>query len=285
MIAIHHRGRLGNTLFQYSFGRILAERFGYALGCHKIQGFSNAIPLDGLKYGKKFGVFLTYDNIDSVLKDLENNKPHKVITNIGFQQYSLYKNSKEKIKQWLKPDLQLNKNDVSNLDFRINNNGKLENILIDKITDDDIVIMQRLGNFVHFKMDLKLNYFHTILKQAKFKRVFITSDDIESDMLGSFAEYNPIFVFGPPLVHYSFASLFNKIVMSQSTFCWWIAWLSEAKEIYFPFTMDGYWSKPRFTRKDDSRINLIVDEYRYHYVREIKEGEYVFDSLENILKP
>jgi hypothetical protein len=107
---------------------------------------------------------------------------------------------------------------------------------------------------------------------------------MESKMLDGFAEYNPIFLFGPPLVHYSFASLFNKMVMSQSTFCWWIAWLSEAKEIYLPFAADGYWSEKRFTRQDNSRINLIVDEERYHYVKEIGVGEYAFETMENILK-
>jgi len=282
MIVIHYRGKLGNRLFQYAFGRILAERFGYALRCKKIDGFSNTTQIDGLKQGRHTGVFLNYNNINKILNDLENNKPHKVIMNMGFQQYEFYKDSKEKIKQWLKPDLQLN--DISNLDFRVKKDGKFEKIKVDKINSDDIIVMQRLRNYIRFKMDLKINYFHTILKKANHKRVFITSDDMESEMLDEFSEYNPIFLFGPPLVHYSFASLFNKMVMSQSTFCWWIAWLSEAKEIYLPFTADGYWSEKRFTREDDSRINLVVDEDRYHYVKEIGGGEYAFETMENILK-
>ena len=286
MIVIHHRGRLGNALFQYSFGRILAERFGYALSCHKIRGFSNATPVDGARHDKRSRVYLTYNNIDRVLSDIKNNKHHRVVMNIGFQQYAFYRDYKEKIRGWLKPDLQLDRNDLSGLDFREKKDGKFEKIKVDEITDDDIVVMQRLHNFVRFRMDLKINYFNTILKTASFRRLFITSDDFNSEMLDGFAPYNPIFLFGPPLVHYSFASLFNKMVMSQSTFCWWIAWMSDATEIYFPFTANGYWSKDRFTRGDNSRINLVVDdEDRYRYVREYQwEGEYRLERAKDILK-
>ena len=40
MIDVKYNGGLGNNLFQYCFGRILAERLGYALAAPPIPGFA-----------------------------------------------------------------------------------------------------------------------------------------------------------------------------------------------------------------------------------------------------
>lgn len=39
MIEVRYRNRLGNNLFQYALGRILAEEKGYALKAAPIAGF------------------------------------------------------------------------------------------------------------------------------------------------------------------------------------------------------------------------------------------------------
>ena len=53
--------------------------------------------------------------------------------------------------------------------------------------------------------------------------------------------------------------------MTESTYCWWAGFLSEAKEIYFPLVKD--W-------KNDSNVSLeIDDEDRFIYVD--KNGDIV----------
>ena len=39
MIKVQYGGRLGNNMFQYCFGRILAEKLGYELIASPIMGF------------------------------------------------------------------------------------------------------------------------------------------------------------------------------------------------------------------------------------------------------
>ena len=39
MIHVEYGGRLGNNLFQYCFGRILATELGYKLEAPRINGF------------------------------------------------------------------------------------------------------------------------------------------------------------------------------------------------------------------------------------------------------
>ena len=280
MITLKYRGGMGNRFFVYCLGRILAERFGYALKCKKIEGFSNTIPIEGVRHMEN-PVRIDRNNIDTTISDIENNKHHQMVIWYSMQYYRLYKNHKEKIRQWLKPDLQIN--DVSSLDFRVKNNNVFEKISIDKINNGDIIIIQRLNDFIDLRLDLKFNYFDKILKNIKFNRIFIISDEIESEMFNGFAEYKPIYLFGNAFTHYSFASLFNRMIISQSTYSWWIAWLSNASEIYLPFTAGGSWSERWLKRR---KVNLIVDdENRYNYVREMAyESDYFFEKSENILK-
>ena len=41
MITVKYQGGLGNMLFQYCFGRMLATRLGYKLNASHINGFSS----------------------------------------------------------------------------------------------------------------------------------------------------------------------------------------------------------------------------------------------------
>jgi len=281
MIIIRYRGGMGNKFFVYCYGRILAEQFKYALCCGKIPGFSNIQPIDGFKCNHN-AVKIYFNNATQIFKDLNDNKHHKIILKYSMQEYYLYKNHKEKIKHWLKPDLEFDKNNISHLDFRVKKNNIFEKTIIENIGSEDVILVQRLKNFVDLRVDIKFNYFETILNNINFKRLFIISDEFESEMFNKFSKYNPIYLFGDPLTHYSFPMLFDKMIISQSTFCWWIAWMSNAKEIYFPLTANGYWSERWMTY---NCVNLIVDEDRYHMVREIpKESEFVFEDKNKVLK-
>ena len=51
MIEVRYQGRLGNHLFQYCFGRILAEKMGYKLKADPIPGFpATSVPVEGHDY-------------------------------------------------------------------------------------------------------------------------------------------------------------------------------------------------------------------------------------------
>ena len=60
MIQVNFLGRLGNNLFQYAFGRILAESMGYALRSPKISYFNNQIDLQGNVIQNFIGIDCVY---------------------------------------------------------------------------------------------------------------------------------------------------------------------------------------------------------------------------------
>jgi hypothetical protein len=76
-----------------------------------------------------------------------------------------------------------------------------------------------------------------ILKQESFRRLYITgaydrSNAFDRKYLGFFSPYSPILVAPDPVQNFYFLMSFDKIVCSNSTFCWWAAWFGEASRIY-----------------------------------------------------
>jgi hypothetical protein len=109
---------------------------------------------------------------------------------------------------------------------------------------------------------LPFEYFDIILRNIKMNRLFITSDSPQHPLLKPFDKYSPIYFFqSDPIKTFNFIRIFNRIVLSQSSYSWWAAFLSQAEEIYYPITQNGQWVvRP----KNDE--DLRVDEDRYVYV-------------------
>ena len=65
MISVNYTGRMGNNMFQYCIGRIMAEKMGYALSAKPISGFDGTLEkIDGLRYDKP--LIISADDIDTV---------------------------------------------------------------------------------------------------------------------------------------------------------------------------------------------------------------------------
>ena len=56
MIDVRYSDRMGNRMFQYCLGRILAEEFGFALHAEALPGFPNT--------GKKIEGLMIHDPVD-----------------------------------------------------------------------------------------------------------------------------------------------------------------------------------------------------------------------------
>lgn len=143
---------------------------------------------------------------------------------------------------------------------------------VDNITENDIVLSIRLGRdyLGQHKFRLLLgDYFKIVLDNVPHERVFITSQDPYHVILKDLYVYDPIFLDHVSPIHtFNFVRLFNKIAISQSTYSWWAAYLSQASEIYFPITKDGPWSYGPNQRDKWKRYghDLMVNENRYKYV-------------------
>lgn len=236
MIEVRYMGRLGNNLFQYCFGRILAERMGFKLEANPIPGFPNTrTKIEGHDYSSRPTQFLTGQIVDleAVVKDKTK---RKIVLSGYFQRYEYYKKHKDVIREdWLSMDISID----------------------EKVNPEDIVAYLRRGEVVRDGYAMPFSYFKKVLKMVKYERLFLCTDDPQDPFISLFRKYKPIVYHTPNdyLKDFKFITLFDRIIASSSTFNWWAAFLSNAKEIFVPACSYGYiWGKTK------SDISGMVDD-------------------------
>lgn len=239
MVYINYKGRLGNNIFQYCLGRIIAENLKFKL-VGKLNDFSNAIEFDGRSFLNPIeslsGHDIDFNNI------INNKNERKIILNGFFQNINYYLNSKEKINEWLKINKQ----------YRVPNSK-------------DLVLHVRGGDlynkFPHVQYPpLPFVYYKNIIESESFDKLYIVTENVSDIIVDKLNKNFKLEIISQsPVEDYFFMLNSKKLVLSVSTLSWWSGWMSLAEKIYFP--MYGLWH-PNSIRKD---VNLIVDEDRYIY--------------------
>ncbi len=213
MITFSNGGRLGNQLFQYVSARLLAE-------------------LNGLRLNADYN---GSDTLTPTIPDhgdlCENNsvaiEESKEIDNIFNREYE--KRHYHLIGYW------------QNADYYLPHRDKILRYFEEKATlitnKKDIVMHVRLGDYKHFGKNgnvLHPDYYLNILKEEVFDNLYIVIDEIDEKYLSNFDCYNPIVISASEKHDFWFLTEFNKIIISNSTFAWWSAFLSNASKIYTP---------------------------------------------------
>jgi hypothetical protein len=271
MIKVHRiNNGLGNKMFEYALGRILAVQLGFRLEAKPIQGFSNTNKLvDGKAYRKEDGypleVIRGHDH--DIYQTLQDKSPREIQVCWPVQRYDYYKGHVVQIKKWFKIERATFKPEI-----------------------EDVVIHIRRGDYLQHavKSDkrgypLPYDFYRKILSQIKYRKIYIVTDDPHDNFLGNFKGYNAKILssFQNPkggwqeqkkgnnekylisqIEDFKIIKEFKRIILSASSFSWWAAFLSDAKEVYFPIPKKGYWSDNR------PDIELRVPEKRYIYVDE-----------------
>jgi hypothetical protein len=255
MIKVQYAGRLGNNMFQYCFGRILAEKLEYELIANPIMGFDETNQKVNGKRVEGYPPKLGFHEVD-IDNLLSLDPPQPIFLDGFYQRYEYYKGHKEKIKKWL----QIDNHDVGQ-------------------TDEDIIIHLRLGDDItSFDADnpyiIPFSFYEKALESTSYNKLYMCSEPetINSKYIKQFDKYDPIILNGDTLSDFRSLKSFKKIIISQSTFSWWAAFLSDATEIFFPLPNEG---ESRLVNEwSDARpdIDLVVsDESRYKYIKQIED--------------
>ena len=242
MVEINFIGRLGNNLFQYAFGRIIAEELNYTLRyvytyTGKDTGISKFLP--AIENETHLNPIETYDgHIIDLKAILSNTSKRRIVLSGYFQRYEYYQPYKERVKSW----------------FHVPDSTIKGNSVICHIRRED------------FNMDVTgiagTKYYTDILDSNNFDSVYVCGIGITEKTRRSFDKYNPIYIDKGAVEDLLFIATFPNIIMSNSTYSWWAAFLSKAKKIFFPITTTGYWSSMR------PDINLrVYDEEKYFYIQ------------------
>lgn len=255
MVKVNYNGRLGNMMFQYALGRIFAEELGLQLEAIHLPFPHTEIDIQGKVYSEEGYCFkgnkCDYDHI-------LNDKPQKKIILDGyFQQSSYYIPFWDRIKTWYTFPIE---------------ELKQSNSALRKINDRDIVIYIRLSDYISvYKWAVTAQFYHTVLEMATYRNVYIVTELAEDPFLKEFKKYKPTYLMADPITQLFCGCLFDKIVMSCSTFAWWGAMLSEASEVYFPIDEDGVWCdcyRDKISSDEHlyrQNLDLRVDESRFTY--------------------
>jgi hypothetical protein len=238
---------LGNKLFTYAVGRIIAEKLNYKLllpdNC-KIQ--RNGIVEDFPYYSVNGNAINESDfyvcdrlmsekGIDFVI---ENGDGKKIFLDGYFLKYDYIKQYKRNVKEYYK------------------------NLILKNDQKKDVVILLRDSN-CDGTFKLPDHYYIDILDKLDFNDLYVSYDHFEKhktlfDYLNK--KYNPIFLDMNILDLFKFITQKNTIIASQGTFSFWSCLLSNASKIYWPISDIGP-NLPSWC------INLTVDdEDRYEKI-------------------
>lgn len=238
MISVEYNGGLGNRLFQYCFGRVLSNKMGYSLSADGISYFPGTNEsVNGINVEDNVEILDGHvADINSIVSNKDN---RKIVIKGFFQRYEYYIDYKDKIRnEWLHIE------DVNS-----------------KRSSDDLVVHIRLTDYKNHGAVLSFDHYSRMINLFGSKNVYIVTDDPSDVFINQFNVYNPIIINEDTISDFKFIMTFDNIILSQSTYSWWAAFLSNASKIAFPIPSHGYWSKER--QDIDLRVS---DESRYVFV-------------------
>lgn len=240
-VVAHHMGRLGNHLTIHAVGRGLADRLGFDFFAAEIPGFPGTAGFDSLGKDDRFwDEVLERHRIDDATWTCK--RPRNVLMRGYFQRYEYFRDYREHIRDdWLR---------------------------IDKIPldDDHLVVHVRSGDVWarYTRKDrghqgaLPVSYYRNIIDRISWNRMTVVTSHVEDPIVGRLSElYDCDVRSGSVIDDFRFLASAKRLVMSASTFAWWAAWLSDAREVHFPLA--------EMWRPSDSnaRAFWVDDEDRY----------------------
>ena len=211
-VSVEYIGRFGNWMFEYACARRFALRNGLKLE----TDFPDCPILSATAHPEGLSVagapkVITDD--DSALFS-HPYPPARYVLRGCFQR-----------PEWYEDRTEIKKFFVLKEEHRVEKNSA------------DIVINLRLEDYKRLHCVIHPEWYLNILKQESFRKLYITgtydpSLAFDRKYLGYFSPFSPILVPPDPVQNFYFLMSFDKIICSNSTFCWWAAWYGEASRIY-----------------------------------------------------
>jgi hypothetical protein len=284
-------GRLGNNLFQYALGRIIAEQHGLEFNClpadkavimfmgrevdigppatlaNQIAHFPNvSFHIPGRRVTGPIESLEVEDRPDwnGVTVDLPallaDRTPRHFTIHGGFQREEYFSPFRNQIRTW----------------FRLKRATNVH-----RLTSEDVVVNIRRGyDFGALNLTLSMSYYHQALTTfSNVRKVYVCGTGIDNQIRASLACFSPIYYDGTPIEHFRFIQRFNRIVLSNSTFAWWSAFLSDASEIVGPRSR----MHDCLGLSGDGTIDLALKESRYRELGVSERAKLAFRVMDNVV--
>jgi hypothetical protein len=226
MITVQFKGGMGNQMFQYSIGRIIAEAKGYKLEIldpdNRKELLFNNFPFVNTAgvVGKEIK-----DNTMAVAHDLQYMDMDAVLGHGGhvflhgyWQKYYYYTPHKEKIQKWFDyPDDQY-----------------------EKPEPEDVVMHVRLGDQLkpeRIGLPETVQPFINVLNTIPHKRCILLSDEPDEPYLAPLRALPNVTVkHGTQMGDFTMLKYAKRAIISQSTYAWWATFLGNPDKVWAPLT-------------------------------------------------
>ena len=169
------------------------------------------------------------------LRQIITDRQHRRIVLDGFfQRAGYYRPFRDQIRKWLIFDesIQLPKRQV------------------------DVFVHVRRTDYVPLGWALPFSYYEEAIDRLlpPGGKLWIGTDDLNDPFFRRFRKWRPRYFVGGSWEQFVFMTLSPKLVMSQSTYSWWAAFLSDMQEVVCPNPKYGCWAE---CGEDDLGIRLI----------------------------
>lgn len=158
--------------------------------------------------------------------------------------------------------------------------------VLEKRPSDEVVVHVRLDGFNHSGHNSHIihpRWYEKILDSLSFSKLYIVMDtksgriwrrqkNGKNEYLKYFERFDPVVVSDDARKDFEFIRSFDTIVSSNSTFCFWAAFLSEASCVYMP----PFWESRRARLSDIQNAKIIEEGYGYVNVDNMEEVKITF---------
>jgi hypothetical protein len=228
MITSELIGGLGNRMFQYSLGRIIADIKNYNHFTSDLETLSQYFPnisnvTDRITTTDNTIVAGYGSNTNCIQHvDIQSLLDHNggIYLKGFFQKHYLYSSYRSKLQELFKFA-----NDKS------------------KPGDNDIVVHVRLGDYVQLNHYLSPSVYLDIINRLEYDNCIIITDDPNNEFLKNFHSLRNCHIMcNSTLDDYAFIYNAKRAIISQSTFSWWPTFLGNQDQVYVPLfaSHNGY---------------------------------------------
>ena len=272
-VEVRYLGHLGNNLFQYALGRIVAEALALPLFCHtpaaahgwsRVEGMAGIVDHlaghsaafadapqslpgragDGgqLRYviGEKHNWSGHGINLPWLLR---HGHRHHIVLHGYFQRAEYYLPYRTSIARWFALDVADNGPRLGPRDVLVHLRQSVDMLLLDRAID--------------------MAFYVDALAAMAPARVYVCGLGLGPAVRRALAPFAPIYLDLSAIATLKLMLRAERIVLANSTFSWWGAWLSDASEIVYPRVVRNFWGADR------ADVALEVPAARYRYVDDV----------------